>query len=54
MISLQKKKYLSQKLVNESDIADFVEKRDFDGKLKNVHNKITLNKSKNVLAENKF
>ena len=38
-------------LATKAGIADFIEKIDFDDKLKNVNNKITANKTKQVEAE---
>ena len=45
------------KLATKSDNANFVKKTDFDNKLKkyyNINEKITLNKSKHLLVENKL
>ena len=41
-------------LVTKSDIANFVNKRDFDDKLKNLIKKVTSNKIKHLLVENKL
>ena len=41
------------KLATKGNIANFVKETDFDEKLKNI-NKVTLNKSKHVLAENEL
>ena len=41
-------------LVTKSDIPNFVNKRDFDDKLKNLIKKVTSNKIKHLLVENKF
>ena len=41
-------------LVTKADIADFVEKRDFDDKLKNLNKKVTSNKTKHVETEKKL
>ena len=35
----------------KADIADFIEKTDFDDKLKNLNKKVTANKAKQVEAE---
>ena len=37
-----------------ADIADFIKKTDFDGRLKNLDKKFTSNKTKNVQAENEL
>ena len=42
------------KLAFKADIDDFVQKTNFDEKLKNVNKKVTSNKTKHVEAENKF
>ena len=39
---------------NKSDIANFIEKTDFDNKLKSSNKKVTSNKSKHLLAKNEF
>ena len=39
-------------LATKADIDAFVKETDFDGKLKNIDKKVTLNKTKNVLVEN--
>ena len=39
--------------VNESDMANFVKKTDFDDKLENTNKKITSNKIKHVESEKK-
>ena len=41
-------------LVAKADIDDFVEKRYFSNKLKNLNKKVTLNKTKNVETEKKL
>ena len=41
-------------LASKGDIANFVNKTDFDNKLKNLNKKITSNKTKNVLVENEL
>ena len=41
-------------LASKNDIANFVEKTDFDDKLKNLHKKVTSNKTKHVLVENEL
>ena len=41
-------------LSSKSDIANFVKKADFHDKLKNLHKKLTSNKSKHLLVENEF
>ena len=38
-------------LANKADIADFVKKPDFDGKLKNQNKKVTSNKTKHTQTE---
>ena len=42
------------KLAFKADIDDFVQKTNFDEKLKNVNKKVTSNKTKHVEAENKL
>ena len=39
---------------NKNDTANFVKKRDFDDKLKNLSKKVTLNKEKYILIENEL
>ena len=41
-------------LVTKADIHDFVEKKDFDDKLKNLNKKATSNKTKHVETEKKL
>ena len=41
-------------LASKSDIGNFVKKTDFDDKLKNLNEKVTLNKTKYLVVENKF
>ena len=41
-------------IARKKDIADFVKKTDFNGKLKNINEKVTSNKSKHVLVENEL
>ena len=41
-------------LTSKNDIANFVKKTDFDGKLKNLNKKATSNKSKYLLVENEW
>ena len=41
-------------LVRKSDSANFVKKTDFDDKLKNVSQKVTSRKTKQLLVENAF
>ena len=41
-------------LASKSDIANFVKKTDFDDKLKNLNKKVTSNKTKLLLVENKL
>ena len=38
-------------LATKADIADFIEKTDFDDKLKNLNKKVTANEAKQVEAE---
>ena len=38
-------------LATKADIADLIEKTDFDDKLKNLNKKVTANKAKQVEAE---
>ena len=38
----------------KNDIASFVKKADFDDKLKDLNEKVTSNKTKNVLLEDEF
>ena len=46
---------LSQvKLALTDDIADLVKETDFDNKLKQINKKVTSNKTKHVLVENKL
>ena len=40
------------KWLNKAHIADFIIEKDFDDKLKNVEEKVTLNKTKDVLVQN--
>ena len=47
------RKMTKKKKFNESDI-DFIKKRDFDDKIKNINKKVTLNISKHVLVENEL
>ena len=42
------------KSVSENDIANLVEKTDFDDKLKNLNKNIISNRTKHVLAENEL
>ena len=44
-------KIKEKKLVNESDIADFVKKTCFDGKLKYINKSVSSNKTEHVLIE---
>ena len=44
----------SANLAIKNDIANFVKKADFDDKLKDLNEKVTSNKTKNVLLENEF
>ena len=41
-------------LASKNDIANFVEKTDFDFKLKDLNKKITLNKTKHLLVKNEL
>ena len=41
-------------MVSKNDIANFVNKTDFDGKLKQLNKKVTSNKTKRVLVENEL
>ena len=41
-------------LVTKDGITDFVKKRDFDNKLKNLNERVTSNKIKHVMVENEF
>ena len=41
-------------LENKNDIAKFVNKADFDEKLKNLNKKFTWNKTKHLLIQNEF
>ena len=41
-------------LANKIDTVNFIKMTDFDNKLKNLNKKITSNKTKNVLVENKL
>ena len=41
-------------LGTKSDIANFVDKIDFDDKLKNLNKKVTSNKTQHLIVENKF
>ena len=41
-------------LVTKGDITDFIEKTNFDDKLKNLNNKVTSNKSQHVLVQNEL
>ena len=41
-------------LANKNDIANFVNKTDFDNKLKNWNKKVTRNKTKHLLNENEL
>ena len=42
------------KLALTDDIADLVKETDFDNKLKQINKKVTSNKTKHVLVENKL
>ena len=42
------------KSASENDIANLVEKTDFDNKLKNLNKNIISNRTKNVLVENEL
>ena len=41
-------------LATKADIADLVEEKDFDNKLKNINKKVTSKKTKHVKAEKKL
>ena len=41
-------------LASKTDITDFIQKRDFDGKLKKLNKKVSSNKTKHVLVENEL
>ena len=41
-------------LVSKNDIANFVNKTDFNGKLKQLNKKVTSNKTKHLVVENKL
>ena len=43
-----------ENLASKNDIATLLKKTEFDNKLKHLNKKVTSNKSKNVLVENKF
>ena len=47
-------KIKGKKLVNESDIANFVKNTNSDDKLKNINVKVTSNRTKHVESENKL
>ena len=43
-----------QILASKSDIANYIKKTDLDDKIKNLNEKATSSKTKDVLVENKF
>ena len=43
-----------ENLAGKNDIANFVNKTGFNDKLKNLNKKITSNRTKNVIVENKL
>ena len=45
-------KITEKKVVNETNIVDFIKKTNFDDKLNNISKKVTLNKSQYLLVEN--
>ena len=47
-------KLANANLASKNDNANFVNKTDFDDKLKKLNKKITSNKTKHVLVENKL
>ena len=47
-------KITEKKVVNETNIVDFIKKTNFDDKLNNISKKVTLNKSQYLLVENEL
>ena len=47
-------KITEKKVVNETNIFDFIKKTNFDDKLNNISKKVTLNKSQYLLVENEL
>ena len=47
-------KITEKKVVNETNIVDFIKKTNFDDKPNNISKKVTLNKSQYLLVENEL
>ena len=47
-------KITEKKVVNETNIVDFIKKTNFDDKVNNISKKVTLNKSQYLLVENEL